>query len=39
LRFGVRQVADETLPRFELKAKRLNDEREVIGGAGEKRGS
>jgi phenylacetate-CoA ligase len=39
LRFGVRQVADDTLPRFELKAKRLNDEREVIGGAGEKRGS
>ena len=30
LRFGVRQVEDETLPRFELKAKRLLDERIVI---------
>lgn len=38
LRFGVKQVEDGSLPRFELKAKRLVDEREVIGGAGEKRG-
>jgi phenylacetate-CoA ligase len=37
LRFGVRQVENGTLPRFELKAKRTLDEREVIGGAGEKR--
>jgi phenylacetate-CoA ligase len=37
LRFGVRQAENGSLPRFELKAKRLNDEREVIGGAGEKR--
>jgi phenylacetate-CoA ligase len=37
LRFGVRQVEDGTLPRFELKAKRTLDEREVIGGTGEKR--
>jgi phenylacetate-CoA ligase len=39
LRFGVRQVEDGTLPRFELKAKRTLDDREVIGGGGEKRGS
>jgi phenylacetate-CoA ligase len=37
LRFGVRKVEDETLPRFELKAKRLNDERIVIGTEGERR--
>jgi phenylacetate-CoA ligase len=37
LRFGVRQAANDSLPRFELKAKRLNDEREVIGGSGERR--
>jgi len=39
LRFGVRQVENDTLPRFELKAKRLNDEREVVGGAGERKRS
>lgn len=38
LRFGVRQAEAGSLPRFELKAKRLVDEREVIGGEGEKRG-
>ncbi|HUF58137.1 MAG TPA: AMP-binding protein [Actinomycetota bacterium] len=38
LRFGVRQAETGSLPRFELKAKRLVDEREVIGGEGEKRG-
>src|SRR5918996_1192786 len=27
LRFGIRQAANDSLPRFELKAKRLNDER------------
>ena len=37
LRFGVRQAANDSLPRFELKAKRLNDEREVVGGAGERK--
>jgi phenylacetate-CoA ligase len=37
LRFGVKQVANETLPRFELKARRLLDEREVIGGSGERK--
>jgi phenylacetate-CoA ligase len=38
LRFGVRKVQNETLPRFELKAKRLQDERIVIGTEGELRG-
>jgi phenylacetate-CoA ligase len=38
LRFGTRQVEDGTLPRFELKAKRLLDERIVIGTEGERRG-
>jgi len=38
LRFGVRQAETGSLPRFELKAKRLVDERELIGGEGEKRG-
>jgi phenylacetate-CoA ligase len=38
LRFGVRQVDVETLPRFELKAKRVLDERTLIGGEGEARG-
>jgi phenylacetate-CoA ligase len=38
LRFGVRQAEDGTLPRFELKAKRLLDERIVIGSEGELRG-
>jgi phenylacetate-CoA ligase len=37
LRFGVRRVAPGTLPRFELKAKRVLDERTVIGGGGERR--
>ena len=37
LRFPVRKVEDGTLPRFELKAKRLNDEREVVGGTGERK--
>jgi phenylacetate-CoA ligase len=39
LRFGVKKVEDGTLPRFELKAKRLNDERIVIGTEGERRGT
>ncbi len=38
LRFGVRRAETGSLPRFELKARRLVDEREVIGGEGEKRG-
>jgi len=37
LRFGVRQVEDGSLPRFELKAKRVLDEREVVGGSGERK--
>jgi phenylacetate-CoA ligase len=37
LRIGVRQVEHESLPRFELKAKRLIDERDVWGGKGEKK--
>ena len=37
LRFGVKKVANETLPRFELKAKRLLDEREIVGGHGERK--
>ena len=37
LRFGVKQVEDGSLPRFELKAKRLVDERIVIGTEGERR--
>jgi phenylacetate-CoA ligase len=37
LRFGVKQVEIESLPRFELKAKRLLDERIVIGTEGERR--
>jgi phenylacetate-CoA ligase len=39
LRFGVRVVELESLPRFELKAKRLNDERIVIGSEDERRQS
>jgi phenylacetate-CoA ligase len=39
LRFGVRQVENGTLPRFELKAKRVMDERIVIGTEGQLRGS
>ncbi len=37
LRFDVRRVADNSLPRFELKAKRVLDEREIAGGAGERK--
>ncbi|MEX2421620.1 MAG: hypothetical protein WD670_07355, partial [Actinomycetota bacterium] len=37
LRFGVRQVEIGSLPRFELKAKRVLDERIVIGTEGERR--
>jgi phenylacetate-CoA ligase len=37
LRFGVKRAEDGTLPRFELKAKRLMDERIVIGTEGERR--
>jgi phenylacetate-CoA ligase len=37
LRFGVRSVELGSLPRFELKAKRLMDERIVIGTEGERR--
>ncbi|MFP5353393.1 MAG: phenylacetate--CoA ligase family protein [Actinomycetota bacterium] len=37
LRFGVRQVELESLPRFELKAKRVLDEREIVGGQGERK--
>ncbi|HEX2050032.1 MAG TPA: AMP-binding protein [Actinomycetota bacterium] len=37
LRFGVRRVENESLPRFELKAKRVVDDRTVIGSEGERR--
>ena len=37
LRFGVKKVDPGSLPRFELKAKRLQDDRIVIGTAGERR--
>ena len=37
LRFGVKKVENGSLPRFELKAKRLQDDRIVIGTAGERR--
>jgi phenylacetate-CoA ligase len=37
LRFGVKRAENGTLPRFELKAKRLLDERIVIGTEGERR--
>lgn len=37
LRFGVRQVENGSLPRFELKAKRVLDERQIAGGAGERK--
>jgi len=37
LRFGCRRVENGSLPRFELKAKRLQDDRIVIGTAGERR--
>jgi phenylacetate-CoA ligase len=37
LRIPVRVVENESLPRFELKAQRLRDDREVIGGEGQRR--
>lgn len=37
LRIGVRLAEAGSLPRFELKAKRLVDEREVWGGTGERK--
>jgi phenylacetate-CoA ligase len=37
LRFHVKQAPDGSLPRFELKARRLLDEREVVGGSGERK--
>ena len=37
LRFGVRRAENGSLPRFELKAKRVVDERIVIGSEGERR--
>jgi len=37
LRFGCKLVEKGSLPRFELKAKRLQDDRIVIGTAGERR--
>jgi phenylacetate-CoA ligase len=37
LRFRVREAEAGSLPRFELKAKRLTDDREVWGGAGERK--
>ncbi|HEX9411800.1 MAG TPA: phenylacetate--CoA ligase family protein [Actinomycetota bacterium] len=37
LRFGVKQAEAGSLPRFELKAKRMLDERIVIGTEGERR--
>jgi phenylacetate-CoA ligase len=37
LRIGVKQAENGSLPRFELKAKRLQDDRTVIGTAGERR--
>jgi phenylacetate-CoA ligase len=37
LRFGVQCVENGSLPRFELKAKRVQDDRIVIGTAGERR--
>ena len=37
LRFHVKRVENESLPRFELKAKRVLDEREIAGGGGERK--
>jgi phenylacetate-CoA ligase len=37
LRMGVRRCEAGTLPRFELKAKRVKDERTIIGSDGERR--
>ncbi|HHI80424.1 MAG TPA: phenylacetate--CoA ligase family protein [Planctomycetes bacterium] len=39
LRIDVKEVETGSLPRFELKAKRVKDDRIVIGGSGEKRES
>jgi phenylacetate-CoA ligase len=37
LRIGVREVDHGSLPRFELKAQRLNDERDIAGSSGERK--
>jgi phenylacetate-CoA ligase len=37
LRFGVKRAETGALPRFELKAKRVLDEREIAGGTGERK--
>ena len=37
LRIGVSEVDRGTLPRFELKAQRLNDERRLVGATGERK--
>jgi phenylacetate-CoA ligase len=37
LRFVVQRVDNDTLPRLELKAKRVLDDRIVIGSEGERR--
>ncbi|MEA2460498.1 MAG: phenylacetate-CoA ligase [Actinomycetota bacterium] len=37
LRFDVKKVELESLPRFELKAKRVLDEREIAGSGGERK--
>lgn len=37
LRFYVKKVEDGSLPRFELKAKRVLDEREIAGSGGERK--
>jgi phenylacetate-CoA ligase len=37
LRIGVREVDHGSLPRFELKAQRVLDEREVVGATGERK--
>jgi phenylacetate-CoA ligase len=38
LRFGVKRADNQSLPRFELKAKRVQDDRTLIGTEGELRG-
>lgn len=37
LRIGVQEVEHGSLPRFELKAQRVRDEREVVGAQGERK--
>jgi phenylacetate-CoA ligase len=37
LRFGVKRAETGSLPRFELKAKRVLDEREIAGSGGERK--